>query len=109
MVARCGGEMRYFGIQDMLYAQQREWSGAGDPVLIVEALRKIGLTAGLTKEQLDACLSDGAMAEAMVAKFQKDAEADKIDSTPSLVINGEKFGNMAYADLKAILDKKLAE
>lgn len=109
MVARCGGEMRYFGIQDMLYAQQREWSGAGDPVLIVEALRKIGLTAGLTKEQLDACLSDGAMAEALVAKFQKDAEADKIDSTPSLVINGEKFGNMAYAELKAILDKKLAE
>lgn len=109
MVARCGGEMRYFGIQDMLYAQQREWSGAGDPVLIVDALRKIGLTAGLTKEQLDACLSDGATAEALVAKFQKDAEADKIDSTPSLVINGEKFGNMAYADLKAILDKKLAE
>jgi protein-disulfide isomerase len=109
MVARCGGEMRYFGIQDMLYAQQREWSGAGDPVLIVEALRKIGLTAGLTKEQLDACLSDGAMAEALVARFQKDAEADGIDSTPSLVINGEKFGNMAYADLKAILDKKLAE
>lgn len=109
MVARCGGEMRYFGIQDMLYAQQREWSGAGDPLLIVEALRKIGLTAGLTKEQLDVCLSDGAMAEALVAKFQKDAEADKIDSTPSLVINGEKFGNMAYADLKAILDKKLAE
>lgn len=109
MVARCGGEMRYFGIQDMLYAQQREWSGAGDPVLIVDALRKIGLTAGVTKEQLDACLSDGAMAEALVAEFQKNAEADKIDSTPSLVINGEKFGNMAYADLKAILDKKLAE
>jgi protein-disulfide isomerase len=109
MVARCGGEMRYFGIQDMLYAQQREWSGAGDPALIIAALRKIGLTAGLTQEQLDACLSDGAMAEAMVAKFQKDAEADGIDSTPSLVINGEKFGNMSYADLRAILDKKLAE
>ena len=109
MVARCGGEMRYFGIQDMLYTQQREWSSAGDPVAIVEALRKIGLTAGLTKEQLDTCLSDGAMAEAMMAKFQQDAAADKIDSTPSLVINGEKYSNMSYADLKAILDKKLAE
>jgi protein-disulfide isomerase len=108
MVARCGGEMRYFGIQDMLYTQQREWSSAGDPVAIVEALRKIGLTAGLTKEQLDTCLSDGAMAEAMMAKFQADAEADKVDSTPTLIINGEKHGNMAYAALKAILDAKLA-
>lgn len=108
MVARCGGEMRYFGIQDMLYTQQREWSSAGDPVMIVEALRKIGLTAGLTKEQLDTCLSDGPMAEAMMAKFQADAEADKVDSTPTLIINGEKHGNMAYAALKAILDAKLA-
>lgn len=108
MVARCGGEMRYFGIQDMLYTQQREWSSAGDPVAIVDALRKIGLTAGLTKEQLDTCLSDGPMAEAMMAKFQADAEADKIDSTPTLIINGEKHGNMAYAALKAILDAKLA-
>lgn len=109
MVARCGGEMRYFGIQDMLYSQQREWSGAGDPVAIVEALRKIGLTAGLTKEQLDTCLSDGAMAEAMMAKFQQNAEADKIDSTPSLLINGEKHGNMGYAALAKLLDAKLAE
>ena len=108
MVARCGGEMRYFGIQDMLYTQQRTWSGAGDPVAIVEALRKIGLTAGLAKDQLDACLSDGAMAEAMMAKFQKDAEADKIDSTPSLLINGDKHGNMGYAALAKLLDAKLA-
>src|SRR5690606_29582376 len=25
MVARCGGDMRYFGIQEMLYAQQKDW------------------------------------------------------------------------------------
>jgi len=109
MVARCGGEMRYFGIQDMLYSQQRDWSGAGSPVEIVDALRKIGLTAGLEKEQLDACLEDGAMAQAMVAKFQADSAADGIDSTPSLVINGQKFSNMGFADLAKIIDGKLAE
>lgn len=109
MVARCGGEARYFGIQDMLYAQQREWSGAGNAVEIVDALRKIGLTAGLEKTQLDACLEDGAMAQAMVAKFQADAAADGIDSTPSLVINGEKHGNMSYADLAKLIDGKLGE
>lgn len=108
MVARCGGEMRYFGIQDMLYAEQQDWSGAGGAVDVVNALRKIGLKAGLTNEALDACLQDGAMAEAMVAKFQADSAADGIDSTPSFVINGKKHSNMGYADFAKVLDDLLA-
>ncbi len=108
MVARCGGEMRYFGIQEMLYAEQPAWSGAGGAVEVVNAIRKIGLKAGLTNDALDACLTDGAMAEAMVAKFQKDSEADGIDSTPSFVINGKKYGNMNYADFSKLLDELLA-
>ena len=108
MVARCGGEMRYFGIQDMLYAEQADWSGAGGAVDVVAALRKIGLKAGLTNEALDACMQDGAMAEAMVANFQKDSAADGIDSTPSFVINGKKYGNMTYADFSKVLDGLLA-
>lgn len=108
MVARCGGEMRYFGIQEMLYAEQADWSGAGGAVDVVNALRKIGLKAGLTNEALDACLADGPMAEAMVAKFQKDSAADGIDSTPSFVINGKKHSNMSYADFSKVLDDLLA-
>lgn len=109
MVARCGGEMRYFGIQDMLYAEQAAWSGAGGATDVVGALRKVGLKAGLTSEALDACLQDGAMAEAMVAKFQADTTADGIDSTPSFVINGKKYSNMNYADFAKLLDGLLAE
>src|SRR6056297_2381020 len=33
MVARCGGEQRYFGIVDMIYDQQSEWA-RGEPVQI---------------------------------------------------------------------------
>ena len=50
-----------------------------------------------------------AKAEALVAWYQKNAEADGINSTPSLVIDGKKFSNMSFADLQAILDKKLAQ
>ena len=42
MVARCGGEMRFFGISSMLYEQQQEWIAGGDPTLISENLRRIG-------------------------------------------------------------------
>lgn len=107
MVARCGGDMRYFGIQDMIYTDHQDWLGGTDPVQMVEGLRKIGLKAGLTNEQLDVCLKDGAMAQAMVTKFETDSKADNIDSTPSFIIDGKKYGNMAYPELKKILDEKL--
>ncbi len=108
MVARCGGEERYFGITDLIYDQQREWTAGGDPAVIADNLRKIGRTAGLTDDALNACLSDGDMAQAMVAAYQENAEADGIDSTPSFVINGRKYGNMNYADFSAILDEELS-
>ncbi|MDO6457676.1 DsbA family protein [Celeribacter halophilus] len=110
MVARCGGDMRYFGIQKMLYEEQSEWlAGGSDTMEIVENLRKIGKRAGLTDENLDACLNDGDMAEKLYAKFTKEVEEYDINATPSLVIDGEKHSNMSYADLKEILDAKLAE
>ncbi len=109
MVARCGGDMRYFGIQDILYNTQQEWAGSDDPATVVENLRRIGRTAGLEDAALDACLNDGAMAQAMVTKFQTDSEADGINSTPSFMLNGKKHSNMNYADLKALLDAELAK
>jgi protein-disulfide isomerase len=58
---------------------------------------------------LDACMNDGAMAQAMVNKYQADTEADDISSTPSFILNGVKYSNMNYADLKALLDAELAK
>ena len=39
-IARCGGEMKYFGIQDMLFAKQTEWAASEDPAQVVEAIFK---------------------------------------------------------------------
>jgi protein-disulfide isomerase len=76
---------------------------------VSENLRRIGRTAGLGNDQLDACLQDAAMAQAMVAKFQRDTAADGITGTPSLVLNGTRHGNMSYADLRALIDAELAK
>jgi len=108
MVARCEPN-RFFGITDMLYRQQRDWMGDGQPAQIAENLRRIGKVAGLSDDQLDACLSDAENAQTLVAWFQQNADADDISSTPSLIINGEKHPNMPYSELKAIIDEKLAE
>ncbi len=109
MVARCGGEQRYFGISGMLFEQQRNWAASDDPSVVVGNLRRIGLTAGMDEAQLDACLSDGAMAQAMVAKFEENMDRDDVQGTPTLFINGTKHSNMSYANLKALLDAELAK
>ena len=107
LVARCGGPDRYFGISDMLYAAQAQWTRAGDPAAIVEELRKIGRLAGLENDTLEACLQDADQAQTLVAWYQQNAEADGIDSTPSFIINGKKHSNMSYPDMKAIIDEAL--
>lgn len=109
MLARCGGELRYFGISDILYSTQREWAASDDPAVVVENLKKIGRTAGMDDATLNSCMQDGALAEAMVARFETNFKADGIEGTPTLIINGTKHSNMSYADLKVILDAELAK
>jgi len=110
MVARCGGPERYFGIADMIYDQQAEWTAGGDPATIAENLRTIGRTAGLTTDELDACLTDADKAQAMIAVFEANAEADGVRSTPTFVIDGEVVtGNQNFEDFAEIIDGKLGE
>ncbi|HMO06992.1 MAG TPA: DsbA family protein [Paracoccaceae bacterium] len=104
MVARCGGPERYFGISEVLFQTQRDWAGTDDPQKAVQNLRRIGRTAGMDDAQLDACMNDGAKAQAMVATFQAQTQADDVQGTPTLMINGVKHSNMSYADLRAIID-----
>lgn len=108
MVARCGGGEKFFGISDMLYEQQREWT-QGEPAAIADNLRRIGKVAGLEPDAVEACLNDTDKAKALVAWYQENAETHGVESTPTLVINEQKYSNMAYDDLKAIIEEKLAE
>ncbi|GGL54347.1 DsbA family protein [Wenxinia marina] len=109
MVARCGGDMRFFGIADTLYDTQREWAGSGDLGSIADNLRRIGLTSGIDQEQLDACLNDGTMAQTLYTWYQENAEEYEVNSTPTLFIDDEKYSNMAYDELAALLDARLEE
>ena len=108
MVARCGGPEKYFGIADLLFDGQREWLEPGEAAGIADNLRKIGLKAGIGAEELTACMSDNDMAQAMVATYQMNATKDDINSTPSFVIDGQKYSNMSYDEFAKTLDEKLA-
>jgi protein-disulfide isomerase len=110
LLAQCGGDMRYFGISGMLYDQQKDWIGSGDEGEIIENLVTLGKVAGLSEDEARACMDfeGNEMVDKMVATFRHYAEADGVNATPTLVIDGEKHSNMAYADLKEIIEARLA-
>mgnify|MGYP000668902626 FL=1 len=107
MIARCGGPEKFFGISDLIYKGQSDWSRAGGASEIIDALRKIGGIAGLDKDTVEACLQDGTKAQTLVAWYQENATADGVESTPSFVLNGTKISNQSYEDFKALIDAEL--
>ena len=108
MIARCANDVDFFfAFSDLLYVEQRAWLASGDPAMIIEDLRKLAKTAGMDDATLDACLSDGPKAEALFTWYQENAERDGINSTPTFVIDGAKYSNMAYDEFAATLDGKL--
>jgi protein-disulfide isomerase len=109
MIARCGGEMRFFGISGLMFEQQQEWAASDDPAVVVGNLKRIGRAAGMEDAAMDACLNDRPTAEALVAFFQETSLADGVEGTPTIFINGERYGNMTFTDMQAIIDPLLAE
>ncbi|MDP5308527.1 DsbA family protein [Paracoccus spongiarum] len=109
ILARCGGDDKYFAVSDMLFDDQKKWLAGGSGDEIAANLRKIGLKAGMTEEQMTACWDDGTKAQQLIATFQQNATADKIEATPTFVIGGETVQNQPWDDMKAIIDAKLAE
>ncbi|MCG7625534.1 DsbA family protein [Epibacterium sp. Ofav1-8] len=107
MVARCGGEEKFFGITDLIFKGQSEWTRAGGPAEIVEELKKIGRLAGLDNDKLEACMQDATKAQTLVTWYQENATADDVQSTPSFILNGTKVSNQPYADMKALIEAEL--
>lgn len=109
MVARCGDGSKYFGLADVIFEKQREWTKGETNGEIVDNLMRLGRLAGMTDDMMDACLKDEAMAQALVATYQENAERDQITGTPSFIINGEKYPNMPLDEFRTTLDGLLAQ
>lgn len=107
MLARCGGQDRFFGVTDLLFEKQSEWLAGGQDGSIAANLNKIGLAAGFTEEEIQACFQDTDMAQTLIAWYQENATKDEVRATPSFIIGGDKQANVNYTELKEVLDAKL--
>lgn len=71
-------------------------------------LKSIAKNVGLNEAAFAACL-DGEKYRDQVAQETRDADALGIDSTPTLIINGQKVVGGTYLSIKRVIDKKLEE
>ncbi|NBB83178.1 MAG: thioredoxin domain-containing protein [Alphaproteobacteria bacterium] len=105
MMARCAPENRFFGLLDVLFATQADWVSAEDPLA---ALARIGRTAGLSQDQIDACFADEALADRIV-QVRLDAEQKyDVAATPTFVVQGEVVpGNRPLSFFAEMIDPML--
>ncbi|MDI3565926.1 DsbA family protein [Bradyrhizobium sp. Arg816] len=97
MLSRCIAKddaPKYFAVTDMLFRQQNDWVLKNT----TETLTRIGKQAGLTQQQVEACLKDQALLDKIAADQKYASDVLKVDSTPTFFINGEKIKGEASFD-----------
>jgi protein-disulfide isomerase len=90
---------------DTLFAQQDSWH-VQDGITQVATIAK---SAGMDQAAFDACISDPAKKDAVIASRQEGETTFKIDSTPTFFINDRVLkGVSEYEAFKATIDGALA-
>ena len=85
MLARCAGAEKSMALIDVLFASQDKWA-VRDPV---PALLQIAKQAGFTQASFDECLKDQKLYNNILAVRERGSKEFKVESTPTLFVNGK--------------------
>ena len=88
LVARCSGPAKYLAVTDALFRNQSLLFDKQDVNGWLMAGARVG---GLSEEQMKACVTDAKAIEAFNTRAEKAMTADKIDSTPTVIVNGKRI------------------
>ena len=107
MIAHCAGPERQPQFVEVFFAQQASWAQANDPV---QALKQLAQLGGLGPAQVDACLADKALEDAVLQARLDGQEKYDIQSTPSFIIDGKTYaGDQSVDKFAAIIDPLLSQ
>jgi protein-disulfide isomerase len=106
LVARCAGPQRYLEVIDALFQNQSLLLDKRDGHLWLMSGAKAG---GLTETEMRTCTSNSAALNAFNARVKWARDTQKIDSTPTIVINGKIMDHMSLEKLSAVIDPLLTK
>ncbi len=103
MVARFLPPPQYYPFITALFATQDRWAFARG-VNSTDELWKMAALAGMSRETFDKAIADTTLRTWILQQQQADQDRWKIDSTPSFVINGQKYsGEMSYDAFRKLI------
>ena len=111
VTARCAGEAEHMNVLDDFFANQNEIFTAAREGRFESELAALAARHGLSEEDLTACRGDLDIRRDIAASIEA-GEADGVNSTPTLFLNGEKLGSQGSRTpegLAALIDAALAE
>ncbi|MFM2043805.1 MAG: hypothetical protein RLY86_2381 [Pseudomonadota bacterium] len=82
MLARCGGEVRFIGLKDVLFKTQANWLNQNFDA----QLRRVAGMAGVSPAQFDACMADKALENFLVQSQMTGGSKFNINSTPTFIV-----------------------
>ncbi len=101
MLSYCGPAERRGAFIEFLFKQQEKWAFTNTPL---DALLQAARQAGFTQESFNACLQRQDLYGALNATKDKAADGFKVNSTPTLIINGQVHrGALSMPELDRIL------
>ncbi len=100
MIAHCAGPERYFGVLGLIMDKQEVWLGSNNPL---DSLKKLVRLAGMTGEDVDACLGRRDLAADIQARAQAGSDAFDVHSTPTVIINGKIIEGVRPDEIQAAL------
>ncbi len=107
MIARCSGEQKYFGFIEMLFRSQGQWASAQKPI---EELKKIARFGGMMPADVDSCLTNKKLFEALKQRMRDYQIKYDIEATPTFLVGKVRIsGASGYEHFKKVLDDALSE
>ena len=97
-----------FELLDKIYEKQRMWAVGSDISKITDSIKKIALDTNLNNDKMNNCLNNEKLQDEILNQRIDAQKNYKIDSTPTILINGKKYtGKIDYKEFKKTIEKNL--
>jgi len=90
IVARCTGKDHYFAVIEAFFRAQPDMASGRPGTGPVDTLSRLARENGADSARFQACLSDPHAVERLNARIDHALNVDKINSTPTVFVNGTK-------------------
>ena len=109
IIVRCHVDnTKKFELLDKIYEKQRMWAVGSDISKITDSIKKIALDTNLNNDKMNNCLNNEKLQDEILNQRIDAQKNYKIDSTPTIFINGKKYtGKIDYKEFKKTIEKNL--